>query len=146
MTECWIFDLDSTLANCDSRRHYLLQEPQDWDGWYREVSEDLPNHDIIQFTKIARILGFKIFVCTGRLEKAREASERWLRKNEVQFDGLYMRPADDFREDELVKKDMLDDIIENGNVPTLVFEDRDRVVKMWRDNGIRCLQVDYGDF
>ena len=27
-----------------------------------------------------------------------------------------------------------------------VFEDRDRVVKMWRDLGITCFQVAEGDF
>jgi hypothetical protein len=33
-----------------------------------------------------------------------------------------------------------------GFEPTLSFDDRDRVVKMWREEGIRCFQVDYGDF
>jgi hypothetical protein len=27
-----------------------------------------------------------------------------------------------------------------------VFDDRDKVVKMWRDNDISCFQVNYGDF
>jgi hypothetical protein len=27
-----------------------------------------------------------------------------------------------------------------------VFDDRDKVVKMWRENGINCFQVAPGDF
>ena len=30
--------------------------------------------------------------------------------------------------------------------PTLVFDDRDRVVAVWRKHGIRCCQVAPGDF
>jgi len=33
-----------------------------------------------------------------------------------------------------------------GYTPSVVFDDRDRVVKMWRENGIRCFQVAEGNF
>lgn len=144
--ECWIFDLDSTLSDANWRKHHLLGEVEDWDGWYTDIDKDPPNHEIIQFTKMARILGITVFICTGRLEKVRKESEQWLFDNGVTYDHLYMRKSDDFREDPVIKKEMLDAIINNGYAPTIAFEDRDSVVKMWRENGLRCFQVDYGDF
>jgi hypothetical protein len=27
-----------------------------------------------------------------------------------------------------------------------VFDDRDKVVNMWRENGLTCMQVAYGNF
>jgi hypothetical protein len=59
---------------------------------------------------------------------------------------LFMRKAKDYRKDQFVKKEMLDTIKFLNYNPTLSFDDRDRVVKMWREEGIRCFQVDYGDF
>ena len=40
----------------------------------------------------------------------------------------------------------LEDIKQEGLNPTLAFDDRDQVVKMWRGLGIECFQVREGDF
>jgi hypothetical protein len=37
-------------------------------------------------------------------------------------------------------------MISQGKEIMCVFDDRDKVVKMWRENGISCFQVNYGDF
>lgn len=37
-------------------------------------------------------------------------------------------------------------IVSHGYEPIMAFDDRDRVVKMWRDAGIPCAQVAPGDF
>ena len=36
-------------------------------------------------------------------------------------------------------------ILDKYNV-AFVLDDRDQVVRVWRDLGLTCLQVDYGDF
>jgi hypothetical protein len=46
----------------------------------------------------------------------------------------------------VLKKQWLDDELNAGEEILCVFDDRDKVVKMWRDNGITCMQVNYGDF
>ena len=51
-----------------------------------------------------------------------------------------------FRSDDIVKFELLEQILEFGYEPILVLDDRDRVVKMWRAAGLRCLQVAPGDF
>lgn len=144
--ECWIFDIDGTLANGDRRQHYLQTSPKNWDGWYSEVIRDKLHLDVAKFVDYGISRGIKINLCTGRDERCRVDTEKWLRDYEVKYDILYMRRHKDFRNDEIIKKEMLDDMRSRGYNPTMAFEDRDRVVKMWRENGIRCMQVAPGDF
>lgn len=66
------------------------------------------------------------------------------------FDGvgfnLLMRNKRDFRPDEVIKKEIFEKEIDPKYNVICVFDDRDKVVKMWRDLGILCNQVYYGDF
>ena len=48
--------------------------------------------------------------------------------------------------DDVLKKKWLDDLFPNIDDITCVFDDRDKVVQMWRDNGISCFQVAPGNF
>jgi hypothetical protein len=57
-----------------------------------------------------------------------------------------MRAEKDYRADDIIKGELLDRIISDGWRPWLVVDDRDRVVKMWRDRGLLCLQCAPGDF
>jgi hypothetical protein len=57
-----------------------------------------------------------------------------------------MRPEGERREDCEVKRELLAQIRADGYNPVMVFEDRDRVVAMWREEGLRCLQVAPGNF
>jgi hypothetical protein len=57
-----------------------------------------------------------------------------------------MREAGDKRPDDAVKRRMLRRAAKLGKRPDVIFDDRDRVVKMWRSEGIPCFQVAPGDF
>lgn len=146
MLTCWIFDIDGTLADTSARQHFLANGKKDWAGWFANMADDPVNDDIAQFYDYADSMGIRSIVCTGRDEAYREVTEKWLADNQINADIVYMRPLGDRRDDSVIKKEMLDDMRSKGYNPTMVFEDRDRVVKMWRENGIRCLQVAPGDF
>ena len=45
-----------------------------------------------------------------------------------------------------MKEELLAQVKADGYEPILAFEDRERVVDMWRRNGIQCCQVAPGDF
>ena len=53
--------------------------------------------------------------------------------------------TDHFTPDWVLKKDMLDEHVDINDV-FLVFDDRDRVVKLWRSLGLTTFQVADGDF
>ena len=144
--QAWIFDVDGTLSNPTHRRHYTQNTPKRWDLWNKSMFDDTPHHDIIQFVHVAKDKGLKVLVSTGRSEDYRDITMSWLNKHDVFPDKMYMRRELDYRADDIVKKEMLDQMLVDGYMPLLAFDDRDKVVKMWRENNIRCLQVNYGDF
>lgn len=59
----------------------------------------------------------------------------------VRAEGLWMRDARDFRRDDEVKSDILDEMLAQGFNPTMVFDDRPQVVRMWRARGVFVFDV-----
>jgi hypothetical protein len=57
-----------------------------------------------------------------------------------------MRKKGDYRDDAVVKIELLQQIRADGFNPLIAFDDRNRVVDAWRANGIICAQVAPGDF
>lgn len=58
-----------------------------------------------------------------------------------------MRKAGDYRDDVVVKSEWLSQIEPpEYKRLTAVFDDRARVVQMWRDAGVPCFQVAAGEF
>lgn len=165
-----VWDVDGTLANIEHRRHHVRGEgKKNWAAFNREMSNDTPHDDIIWLFQTLSMQVDVMVIASGRGEEDREKTEAWLRKHGMWsrkeylssdyddelvisgpvyvYDKLYMRPAKDSRKDSIIKKEILDQIIaEYGEKPFMVFDDRNQVVDMWRENGIRCLQVAPGDF
>lgn len=58
-----------------------------------------------------------------------------------------MRQAGDYTADDVLKKQWLDAmLIDDRRRLVAVFDDRDRVVQMWRNAGVTCFQVASGEF
>ena len=168
MKKTVIFDLDGTLANIDVRRDKSLKPDGklDWEIFADPnsiLNWDTPNEPVIKMAQMFKADGFKIVIFSGRNDRGFFATEEWLDKNKVPFDLLVMRP-DKFKEnswpiadgnpatkemrfmpDEILKKAMLDTFVDIDDV-FLVVDDRDKVVKMWRDLGLNTFQVAPGDF
>ena len=147
MKECIICDIDGTIANLTHRMHWIKSKPKNYKAFFAGVFQDTPHHDIITLVNnLASVYKVPVIHCSGRPDSTREDTEKWLFHNVVYTDGLYMRKTGDFRADDIVKEELLDQILADGYKPILVFDDRDRVVQMWRKRGFRCLQVAEGNF
>lgn len=142
----YIFDIDNTIADNSKRIHHLHKQPKDWSAWHSESDTDTPYWEVVDLIDMAVDAGVKVVLCTGRDEFCRDATIEWLDVHCIHYDKLYMRPEGDRRDDSVVKRDLLKSIRADGYDPVLVFEDRDRVVAMWREEGLRCLQVNPGNF
>jgi predicted secreted acid phosphatase len=140
-----IFDIDGTLANTDHRKHHLEKRPKDWDAWHAAADQDQPHEDIVDLLGLFWNDGWRLLICSGRGEELRKQTEGWLSRHAIGYDVLYMRPAGDRRDDSIIKFEMLQKI-RTEYTPVMVFDDRARVVQMWRREGLRCLQVAPGDF
>jgi len=143
-----IFDLDGTLALIDDRRQ-LATRPNgklNWDLFFapENIKLDQPNIPVIAVYNLLQNEGYNMVILSGRDAISKTATMSWLRNHGIYFDELRMRPQGTFTPDDVLKKGWLDEL--GAENIFCVFDDRDKVVKMWRDNGLTCFQVNYGNF
>lgn len=116
----------------------------DYEAFNNSLEEDMPNSTVVEICR-ALSENYSIFICTGRPEKFRERTERWLENYGIPYNQIWMRPNGSTESDAVVKKRMLD-AIQKSNTVIAVFDDREKVVNMWRENGILCCQVAKGEY
>lgn len=114
---------------------------------FARCGEDAPNEPVIAVVNAMVAVGYRTVFCSGRPETYRDVTTRWLVEH-VHAAGspLYMRPADDYRRDDIVKLKLFDEHIRDQFNVLCVFDDRRRVVEMWRSLGLTVLAVSDGDF
>ena len=149
-----IFDLDGTLANIDKRREMSTMEngKMNWEIFFtpENIWFDLPNEPVIEMSKILS-QKHRIVILSGRSKATKQETVRWLNKFEVPFDVIKMRPTTRewlFMPDDDLKQHWLDTLFSGDKKKDIlcVFDDRQKVVDMWRRNGLTCFQVDEGQF
>lgn len=151
-----IVDIDGTIAT-----HAGIRDHYDYDN----VHLDKPKYEIIRIINCIRASyggHVQLLFVSGRDARCREKTQEWLIENWARWDYnlctwtrsyceflhhyVYMRAEGDKRPDDQIKREIyLEQIEPNYNV-LYVFDDRDRVVKMWRELGLTCLQVAEGNF
>lgn len=156
-------DLDGTLALINNRSPY---DATDCD------IKDLPNWPVIHTVLAMHAQGFKVIFMSGRDEKYRPETERFIeryciqRNKENLFENgnqtsvfepihyeLYMRGQTapnpdklDQRKDSVVKKELFDRYVRGKYNVLFVLDDRNQVVDFWRSIGLTCFQVNPGAF
>ena len=139
-----VFDIDGTLAKIDHRLHHIKKKPKDWASFDAEIPQDEVNEPVAEVMRSMSSRNL-ILLASGRNERSRSKTEEWLSLHNLNnYQKLYMRPKLDYRCDSIVKKEILDQIITDYGKPDMVFDDRPRVVNMWRENGIFVLNVYQG--
>ena len=144
-----IFDLDGTLALVDKRRE-IAKKPNGkinfdifYDPQYIELDE--PNSFVIELAKMYKRDGYEIVIVSGRSDRTKEATERWLEKYGILYDRMIMRKRKNFTPDNELKERWLEKYLDRDNI-RVVVDDRQRVVDMWRRNGLDVFQVANGNF
>lgn len=125
-------DIDGTLAHMKNRSPYD----------YSKVMSDTLDDVVADITRKYKI----VVVMSGRPESCREDTENWLRKHAIRFDKLFMRTTGDNRKDSIVKLELYKQYVEPNYNIFFVLDDRNQVVEMWREQGLKCLQVADGNF
>ena len=140
--DCIIVDIDGTCALHDGRSPYDLTQ----------VSKDIPNYPLVRFLQ-ELICSKHIIFLSGRegTDQCRQDTFDWLTENICSSDfgckwELLMRNKNNFQPDEVIKERIFHKEIEPKYNVLAVFDDRDKVVKMWRSLGLLCNQVYWGNF
>jgi len=143
-----VFDLDGTLADITHRSTLLHTAVVDWNKFFKASIHDKPIWPVIRLLRGAAAVSsqhdYETVILTGRNEDVRAETIQWLSKYEVPFDHLVMRKSGDRRPDVEMKQDFIDSV--GVDRIDYAVEDRQRVVDMWRSNGVLVLQSATGDF
>lgn len=144
-----IFDLDGTLALIEKRRDLANTSGRfDWNAFFNpaNIKFDQPNWPVIKSCQALKSAGYNIVIFSGRDDITREETEKWLAKYEVEYSKLVMREHGDYTPDDVLKKGWLNTLFPNKEDILCTFDDRDKVVSMWRREGLTCFQVAPGEF
>ena len=141
-----IFDLDGTLALNEHRQHLVRNGTPDWAAFFQACDKDTPNWNVIEILRHHYKMGCIIVILSGRSDEVEAKTRAWLQEYRVPHDKLVMRPEGDYTPDKDLKRSWLAEIRRNGGSVLCVYDDRDSVVAMWREEGITCCQVAEGDF
>lgn len=152
-----ICDLDGTLAIIGDRSPYDASRCDELDA---------PNRPVVECVKALYNDGYEIIFMSGREEKDREATERFIgkhlieqifewnsneRKNayreQIMKHELFMRSTGDQRKDSIVKRELFDQHVRGKFNVEFVIDDRQQVVDMWRTElGLTVFQCAERDF
>lgn len=132
-----IFDIDGTLAHMQGKRGTF-----DWN----KVNVDVVDEKVREIAKAFKNSGYDIIVVTGRDGTSYDLTKQWLIDNKIPFDVLYTKPENDFRKDTITKNEIYENHIKGKYNVLCSFDDRKQAVDFWRSLGIKCLQVEDGDF
>jgi hypothetical protein len=161
-----VFDLDGTLADCSHRQHLVQGKSRtripDWNRFFAECVHDKPIQPLVTlFGYLYRAQATDLEIWSGRSEAVHretvdwldthvfaplDMSGAWLMPGSRAFVRLRMRPEKDTCPDNILKLRFLLAARDAGQRIELVIDDRQKVVDMWRENGVTCLQCAPGDF
>ena len=117
-----VFDIDGVLADVRHRLHHLQARPQRWERFFATADRDpllaegaerlhaaLDDHDVIYLT--------------GRPERTRGLTERWLRHHGLPIRPLLMRRDDDHRPARWMKREVLRDLAATRTIASVLDDD-----------------------
>lgn len=128
-----VVDIDGSIA-CLKERYALASEPKrgnkkDFQQWLDKIQspEMLLQDRVIgcmqPLIKLLHDSGHRIVYLTGRSEKYRKVTRKWLKDNKFPFTKLVMRSNNDWRPPALYKEAKLVKEIKVPNEPWLVIDD-----------------------
>jgi len=137
-TRAVIWDLDGTLSDDRARAHFVEVEAghaRDWKSYFDAMGEDPPIAASIAILQALRRDGYRIIYLTGRPERTRDLTERWLNANGLEeYDRLLMRPEGEYRPAGEFKVDVVAGLRDVYEV-VCAFEDRIDVAEALRLGG-----------
>lgn len=122
----------------------------DWNSFFAACVDDQPNQPVIDTLLRLMDCGCDVWIWSGRSSAVMEQTNFWLADQLGSYGHgipLTMRVDGDFTPDEQLKQHWLRSLSAYDRRRLVaVFDDRDKVVSMWRSEGIPCFQVAPGGF
>jgi hypothetical protein len=141
-----VFDLDGVLADAAHRQEVLLSGPgqrKNWSAFFALAGDDAV------IAEVARVLELLdpvlcVVLLTARPTTICDLTIEWLRRHELRWDLLVMRPEGDFRPSPDAKRLAVHDLLGAGFDLQLAFDDDRRNVDMFHEEGVPCVYIHSG--
>jgi hypothetical protein len=135
-----IFDVDGTLCNVSSIRHFVSGDNRNFDVFHRESVNCPPHLYVVKAAQESETEGIAPLIVTARQALYRNVTAFWLAMHDVPSEALYMRATGDTRPDYEVKKDILARIRIRYDVIE-AWDDNPNVIQLWREENIPTILV-----
>lgn len=139
-----ICDLDGTLSLFKMPDGTTLRNAYD----ASKSNEDIINVAVAKTISALELVGNKLIFLSGRIDDYREPTMEFLNRVSEKYGiskdiTLYMRKSGDNRPDDIVKNEIyMSELHDKYNV-VAVFDDRPKVVRMWRSMGFMVFDCNY---
>lgn len=132
LPNAYIVDTDGTMAN-----HVGIRNPYDTSRYEEDTLHENVARTIWHLEMTNTIIGV-----SGRKEKFRKVTEQWwVEQARIRPDEFYFRKDGDDRSDDVVKAEIYEEHIRGRFNIIGVFDDRGRVLRMWRAKGFTTFAV-----
>ena len=126
-----IVDLDGVVADVRHRVRHVERHPKDWGAFFAAAVHDPPHEEGLAVVR-RLTLDHEVVFLTGRPERTRRDTVRWLRGHGLDGHRLVMRPEHDHRPAAQVKVGLLRKLADGREVAVVVDDDLDVVKAMQR--------------
>ncbi|KEZ36108.1 hypothetical protein E0F15_02275 [Frankia sp. B2] len=136
-----VIDVDGVVADVRHRLRFLRASPSDWEAFFAAAPADPPLAEGVELArKLAR--DHEVVWLTGRPERSREATRRWLTEQDLPPGELRMRPDADRRPARVFKRAELRELGAGRRV-AVVVDDDPAVVDLLRADGWPVLRAEW---
>jgi phosphoglycolate phosphatase-like HAD superfamily hydrolase len=144
------FDIDGTLAIGKHREHFITltngRTEKDWESYFAALGEDTLNCSVAEVCRALYTAGYSIIYLTARPAQYITNTRVWLTAHALPDGDIYHREEGDFRDDSILKLELLEEAKADGHEVIMIFDDRNRVVVAARGAGYTVAQIAPGDF
>lgn len=132
-----IFDIDGTLCDVSPLRYLVARslKNRNFDEFHRRSIDMMPIEWVAQESRNIAASNVEIIMVTARQEQYRSLTSYWLAMHDIPSDELWMRPANDYRPDYEIKKEILRKLEQKYNV-LHAYDDNPAIIKLWAEEKI----------
>ncbi len=132
-----VVDLDGVVADVRHRLHHLSGGRKDWPAFFAAAADDgLLAEGSETVHRLAEV--YDVAYLSGRPERLRAVTQRWLHEQQLPDGPLLLRPDGDYRPSRVYKVEALRGLAETRTVVVLVDDDQ-RVLDAAREAGFDVL-------
>jgi FMN phosphatase YigB (HAD superfamily) len=117
-----VFDIDGVLADVSHRLHHLQARPQRWERFFQTADRDPLLTEGAERLRAA-LVDHDVMYLTGRPERTRRLTERWLARHDLPTGPLVMRPDHDHRPARWLKREVLRTLAVTRDVVSVLDDD-----------------------